>query len=71
MTASGSPVIIFSQKGNKGVISFPYASVKFDPRRAVLDLADRNRQFYRSNPHFSFIDMNNKWMQVPFFRLTL
>jgi hypothetical protein len=44
MTASGSPVIIFLQKGNKGVISFPYASVKFDPRRAVLDLADRNGQ---------------------------
>jgi hypothetical protein len=34
MIASDGPVIIFSQKGHKGVILFPYASVRFDPRRA-------------------------------------
>ena len=63
-------VIIFLQKGNKAVISFSYACVRTKPAgmrcRTQLD-----RTIGAARSIFFSIDMNNKSMQIPFFRLIL
>jgi hypothetical protein len=68
-----SPVIIFSQQGNKTVISFSYASVQFDPlwRQGLAKRGSRCARQSTFSSIFSSIDMNNKSMQSPFFRLIL
>jgi hypothetical protein len=64
-------VTIFSQKGNKAVISFSYACVRTEPAGMGKTNSAGSDHRCCQKQLFSSIDINNKSMQIPFFRLIL